>query len=273
VTAIAALGLLAATAAMWAEPSGSAPRDGDAAAVRRGMVAVLLDETNRARASARRSGLTLSRDLCVAAQAHAEDMLARGYFSHDSPEGESSAQRVERLAPRAIVLSVRENIQKSEGHEDDAPYVRASEIVDGWMDSPGHRRNLLADDVTEVGFGVASRMVKGRLVEVAVQVLGRIVGTWAEPPARTLRPPERLRARLSVRVDFFLEDTAHPHRRYKDPANASISWVGGVPLVVVADGGASIVEVPRVDPGRYRLLGRLTREDGYQAIRDIRVVS
>src|SRR5262245_36615023 len=53
----------------------------DAAAVRRRMVAVLVDETNRERAKRRLPELALSRELGAAAQAHAEDMLARGYFA------------------------------------------------------------------------------------------------------------------------------------------------------------------------------------------------
>lgn len=236
------------------------------------MVAVLFDETNRARSENGLRPLALSAELSAAAQAHAEDMLARGYFAHESPEGESTQERVARLAPRAIVLSVRENILRTEGHEDDTPQVRAVDFIDGWMDSTGHRRNLLADDIAEVGFGVASSLEKGRLTEYAVQVLGRVVGSWTRTPASTLHSPDRLRARLTVPVDFFLEDSAHPARRYKDPADGALSWVGGVRLLVVTDGQGSVVELPRVDPGRYRLLGRLARDDGYQALREIRVL-
>ena len=244
----------------------------DAASVRRRMVAVLLDQTNRARVKNHLRPLALSAELSAAAQAHAEDMLTRGYFSHESPEGESTPERVTRLAPRAIVLSVRENILKTEGHEDDAPQVRAVDFIDGWMDSPGHRRNLLADDVADVGFGIASTVEKGRLTEYAVQVLGRVVGSWSRTPASALRSPDRLRARLTVPVDFFLEDSGHPRRRYKDPADGARSWLGGVRLLVVTDAQGSVVELPRLDPGRYRLLGRLARDDGYQALREIRVL-
>ena len=244
----------------------------NAGALRRQMVAVMLDDTNRARSAKRKRPLSLSEDLSAAAQAHAEDMLARGYFSHDSPEGEAASGRVMRLAPRAIVLSVRENILSSQGHEDDAPHVRAALMIDGWMDSPGHRRNQLSEDVTDVGFGVASKLVRGRLHELSVQVLGRVVGSWTRVPPSPLRVPGRLRARLSVPVEFFLEDTAHPKRRYKDPEDATHLWIGGVPLVVLRDTGVSVLEVPKLDPGRYRLLGRLQRRDGYQAVREIRVV-
>jgi uncharacterized protein YkwD len=253
-----------------AAPAPSSARD-DPAAIRRRMVAVLLDETNRERAERHLPDLTLSAELTAAAQAHAEDMLARGYFSHENPEGESSAERVFRIAPRAIVLSVRENILKTQGHEDDAPHVRAIDIIAGWMGSSGHRQNLLAEDVAQAGFGVVSRMEKGRLVEWSVQVLGRIAGNWSEPP-RAVRVPERLRARLTVPVEFFLEDTAHPKRRYKDPYDAARSWVGGLPLVVVPGRGTSLVELPRLDPGRYRLLGRLAHDDGYQTLREIRIL-
>jgi uncharacterized protein YkwD len=246
---------------------------GPSAETMRVMVAALVEATNREREAKHRPPLTLSINLSAAAQAHAEDMLARGYFAHESPEGEISTDRLARIAPRAIVLAVRENILKSEGEQDDAPAVRSVSVVDGWMGSPGHREKLLAEDVTHVGFGIASKMVKGRLTEVCVQVLGRLVGFWSAAPPGELHAPERLRARLDVPIDFFLEDTAHPERRYRDPNDASTSWKGGVPLLIVPDRGESIVKLPRVDSGRYRLLGRITPDDGYQAIREIRVVS
>ena len=271
VPAVVSVPAAAAAAPAAARALAAAPRE-DAAAIRRRMVRVLLEETNRNRTAKRLGALTLSADLSAAAQAHAEDMLARDYFAHESPEGESSADRVARLAARAIVLSVRENILKTEGHEDDEPDVRAIDFIDGWMDSPGHRENLLAGDVSQVGFGVASKRVKGRLIEYAVQVLGRTAGTWSGTPPAAVRVPDRLLARLTVPVEFFLEDTAHPKRRYKDPYDAALSWVGGMPLVVLTDAKGSVVELPRLDPGRYRLLGRIAHDDGYQALREIRVL-
>jgi hypothetical protein len=87
-----------------------------------------------------------------------------------------------------------------------------------------------------------------------------------------VRVPDGLPARLTLPVEFFLEDTAHPKRRYKDPYDAALTWVGGMPLLVVTGARGTTVELPRLDPGRYRLLGRLAREGGYQALREIRVL-
>jgi len=95
------------------------------------MLPVLVEATNRERAAKHQGPVVLAAELCAAAQAHAEDMLARGYFAHESPEGEATAQRVLRIVPRAIVLSIRENILKSEGEQSDAPAVRAANIIEG----------------------------------------------------------------------------------------------------------------------------------------------
>ena len=81
-----------------------------------------------------------------AAQAHAEDMLRRAYYDHVSPEGDSPGKRV-RAAGYPRPRTVTENIAKG-------PFAPA-EVVQRWMNSSGHRRNILRRSATEMGLGVA----------------------------------------------------------------------------------------------------------------------
>jgi stress response protein SCP2 len=96
----------------------------------------------------RRHGLaTLAVDarLGAAAQLHSVDMVRRGFFSHQNPDGEQVSDRA--AAVGYPYRKVAENI--AAGQRD------AAEVVAGWMASPGHRRNILDGELTQIGVGHA----------------------------------------------------------------------------------------------------------------------
>jgi len=80
-----------------------------------------------------------------AAQAHADDMLKRSYYSHDTPEGKSAMARVQSAG--YIAYEAGENIARGQFSID--------EVVRGWMGSPQHREHLLSPEFIDVGFGLA----------------------------------------------------------------------------------------------------------------------
>jgi uncharacterized protein YkwD len=103
---------------------------------------------NRVREARGLSRLASSETLRGIARSHSADMAHRGYFSHDSPEGAGPADR---LILRGVDYEkVSENIFTCRGVDDP---VRAA--VDGWMSSPGHRKNMLDPVVVATGVGVA----------------------------------------------------------------------------------------------------------------------
>ena len=105
--------------------------------------------------------LALHRGLALAARAHAADQTLRGYFAHLSPEGFAPADRVGILA-RTFVGLPGENIVDYRGsYLGVAPQV----LMDSWMDSPGHRENILRPGYTHLGLGVVQ--VGRRTVSVA----------------------------------------------------------------------------------------------------------
>jgi uncharacterized protein YkwD len=109
----------------------------------------LLRALNGLRARSGLSPLRLSRGLAAAAASHSKSMARYGYFSHSSEDGSSFWERVGRFYRRPPGLSlyiVGENLISG------GTSMSAAEIMEGWLESPPHRENLLSA-WTEVGFG------------------------------------------------------------------------------------------------------------------------
>ncbi|MFI5689319.1 CAP domain-containing protein [Streptomyces sp. NPDC051636] len=78
-----------------------------------------------------------------AARSHSEDMARRQFFDHFTPEGLSPADR---MLAYGFPLPAAENIAAGQPH----PLI----VMAGWMNSPGHRVNILNEDVRVIGVGV-----------------------------------------------------------------------------------------------------------------------
>lgn len=84
----------------------------------------------------------------VVARAHSADMAARNFFDHVNPDGLSP---FDRLANAGILYqAAAENIAWNSGFSDPSETA-----VNGWMNSPGHRTNILNGVYTHTGMGVA----------------------------------------------------------------------------------------------------------------------
>lgn len=105
----------------------------------------LLARVNRARRAAGLPTLTRDDRLSAAAQAHAEDMLARAYYDHESPEGQTPSDRVRRTGYR--YRRVAENIAKG--------LFAPEEVVERWLASRRHRANILSPRLSHMGLGLA----------------------------------------------------------------------------------------------------------------------
>jgi len=107
---------------------------------------------NASRGEAGLPALETGADLTEAARAHAEDMMARGFYGHVSPEGGTVQDRF-RAAGGSDWELVAENIARCSGCPA-ADAARISALHEGWMDSPGHRENILRQGLTRFGFAV-----------------------------------------------------------------------------------------------------------------------
>ena len=103
----------------------------------------ILSLVNRERAANGLSALTLDTNLCAAAQAKAEDMSEKGYFSHTSPTYGSPFDMM-----RSFGISYKtagENIAKGQ--------KTPSAVMSAWMNSEGHRKNILSGGFSKLGVG------------------------------------------------------------------------------------------------------------------------
>lgn len=107
--------------------------------------AAMLARVNAERKRAGVRPLAANSRLDQAAQRHAADMLARRYFAHQSPEGSTVRERSRSAG--YDWREIGENIAEGQ--------LTVAEVMDSWMHSPGHRRNLLDPGFRELGVGVA----------------------------------------------------------------------------------------------------------------------
>lgn len=103
---------------------------------------------NDRRADEGLDALSENATLVAVARDYSCRMLNEDFFAHESPDGDTVADRV---APYDVDYRyLGENLAFRKG-----PGGPGTEgIVEGWMDSEGHRENILRDDYTETGVGV-----------------------------------------------------------------------------------------------------------------------
>lgn len=103
----------------------------------------LLSATNQQRANSGVATLTLNSKLSQAAQAKANDMVERDYWSHNTPDGKE---------PWTFISQAGYSYQKA-GENLAYGFATSNQTVTGWMNSPSHKANMLDSAFTEVGFG------------------------------------------------------------------------------------------------------------------------
>ncbi len=103
-------------------------------------------ETNRIRRENSLIELSVDPLLTQAAQRHAEDMAKNNYFSHTSQDGRAPADRIRNAGYQSTCSA--ENI----AYGQKTPEI----VMQDWINSEGHRKNILWEPIKEIGVGVAS---------------------------------------------------------------------------------------------------------------------
>ena len=94
----------------------------------------------------RKAGLaefSLSTPLCNVARMHSLDMYNRNFFSHTNPDGQSPSDRIKEYGISYRYMA--ENIAAGQSSPED--------VVNTWMNSEGHRANILNPDLKQIGIG------------------------------------------------------------------------------------------------------------------------
>ena len=161
-------GLLIAASPAAAEQACTAGNATPAVASKREIVRATLCELNRERAHSGLRALKINRKLSRAARVHVRDMTRRNYFSHDTLGGGSFVDRIRR---QGYLRGARSWVVGESLAWGSRRYSRPSVIMRMWMNSPGHRANILNASFKEIGIGVA--------YDAPVAGGGKPVGTYA----------------------------------------------------------------------------------------------
>jgi uncharacterized protein YkwD len=134
--------------------------------------------------------------LAAAAKAYAADLVAGSYFSHTGRDGSGLFDRVKRTGylPRDAGWVLGENLAWGTGG-----LATPGSIMQAWMNSPGHRENILNPEFREVGIGVVTgnpAAADGHGATYATE-FGAIEG---QPAQRVRKPRKRARRHTKARA-------------------------------------------------------------------------
>lgn len=146
----------------------------------------LLEETNKQREKQSLPTLRSNEFLNSAAQSKAQDMASRDYWSHNTPDGKEPWTFIDGTAYTYRKAS--ENLAYG--------FDSNRSTINGWMNSEGHRTNMLAQDVQEVGFGIVhsvNYLDKGpQTIVVALYADPTNVAGASTAPVTTTRTPQSI---------------------------------------------------------------------------------
>lgn len=123
----------------------------------------LLLETNAKRAENGLPPLQLDEELSQAAYQKGLDMMEKNYWAHNSPDGTKPWVFINNAGYEYLYAG--ENLARG--------FSSASDVVNAWMNSEGHRANILSENYDDVGFAVVTGNLTGDETILVVQHFGR----------------------------------------------------------------------------------------------------
>ncbi len=123
----------------------------------------IIEETNKQRVLEGLPPLSINEKLNESSDIKTQDMIDLQYFEHNSPNGDGVSDLGTKVGYQYVVMG--ENLALGN-------FSSAKEIVDAWMNSPGHRANILSSKYQEIGVSVKYAKYEGKNVWFAVQHFG-----------------------------------------------------------------------------------------------------
>ncbi|MDE2311921.1 MAG: hypothetical protein KGJ93_02405 [Patescibacteria group bacterium] len=136
--------------------------------------------TNESRSQYHLAALQENASLDKAAQAKADDMLAKGYFAHTTPDGKTPWDFI--VATGYNYLMAGENLAVN--------FTEAENVETAWMNSPGHKANILNKNFEQIGIGISQGQYQGHTAIFVVQMFG----TPAQQPVALSDAPTPVQA-------------------------------------------------------------------------------
>lgn len=183
---------------------------------------VLVDITNVNRLSENLNPLEFSAVLASAAQLKANDMATKGYFAHTSPEGKTPWYWFTQSGYNFLYAG--ENLAVN--------FVDSEDVARAWMNSAGHRANILNDHFTEIGIAIASGYYNGQPTIYVVQLFGKPV-----PLGQKLATLPIVQTETVEKSESILANATPP-----------------TPVVAAASAGQATTSVPETQPDNIQVL-------------------
>lgn len=136
--------------------------------------------TNSARVEGGLEELKINGLLAQAAQAKANDMLAKQYFAHNTPDGKVPWDFIKATGYNYVTAG--ENLA--------IDFTEAESVQTAWMNSPGHRANIMNKAFQEIGIGISKGMYNGHETTIVVQMFGTPIAQKVTMPS-TPTPVEK----------------------------------------------------------------------------------
>lgn len=201
---------------------------------------IAFERVNQVRAELGLGALAPDPALTAIARVHSRDMLEWDYLGHVDREGRGPAERAG-ADHRRLVGEVSENVWSAVFPESRSPNDVAVRIVDAMIASAGHRRNMLAPELTHLGLGVDSAPGRTGGIEYRATQLFAAVAAYLEEPA-----PERLIRGRSVAFSLDGPDGGPSGMEFFD------LWSPSEQRVVFGPAGLVLARLSG-DAGPYRL--------------------
>ncbi len=156
----------------------------------------IIKQTNIARTANKLPTLKTNALLNKAAQAKANDMIRQQYFAHISPS---------KVTPWAFFKQAGYSYRYA-GENLAIDFAESEDIIQAWLSSPSHRRNLLSTRYTEIGVAVASGKINGVQSLLVVQMFGTPTKPTVKKTAAAPQTPNPTTAKEQLALPTVLGD-------------------------------------------------------------------
>ena len=197
----------------------------------------IIEMTNAFRRAEKLADVKPNAELTRAARLYAEYLAKSGRFAHEA-DGRQPADRVK--ASGYKYCTVAENLALNLDSRGFTTQALAKQAVEGWKNSPGHRKNMVQPHVTEIGVGIA-RAPTGDPKYISVQLFGR---------PENLKYQFRIENKAAVSVRY----TAMGEKHSIDP-RVIATHTACQPGEIVFDSAGSLLSKVRIE-------GRFVARDG-----------
>ncbi len=152
----------------------------------------VIEATNRQREIYSQIPLRMNPKLNLAAKAKLDDMFRQQYFEHESPDGKHPSDVIKAAGYDYLVVG--ENLALGNYQNDQV-------LVEAWMNSPGHRANILDSKFNEIGVAVGKGKFEGKEVWLAVQEFGAPLSNCPTPSTSLQNQIDRNRASIETKQE------------------------------------------------------------------------